>query len=72
MHLKKTGMTIENIKQYLVWWYEGDSTNQNRLDLLKKQKAIALKEMEQIQEGIDMLDHKIEVYKTRIENSQKN
>ncbi|OTN89734.1 hypothetical protein A5819_002232 [Enterococcus sp. 7E2_DIV0204] len=72
MHLKKTGMTIENIKQYLVWWYEGDSTNQNRLDLLKKQKAIALKEMEQIEEGIDMLDHKIEVYKTRIENSQKN
>lgn len=70
MHLKKTGMTIENLKQYLIWWYEGDATNQKRLDLLKKQKQIALEEMEQIQQGIDMLDYKIDLYTKRVQDSQ--
>ncbi|WP_086312137.1 hypothetical protein A5821_003417 [Enterococcus sp. 7F3_DIV0205] len=70
MHLKKTGMTIEDLKQYLAWWYEGDSTNQNRLDLLKKQKEIALREMKHIQEGIDMLDYKIDVYQKRVDDGR--
>ncbi len=69
MHLKKTGMTIVDLKQYLVWWHEGDSTNQNRLDLLKKQKKIALNEMKQIQEGINMLDYKINVYTKRVQGN---
>ncbi|WP_348922287.1 MerR family transcriptional regulator [Enterococcus rotai] len=69
MHLKKTGMTIEDLKQYLIWWHEGEATNQNRLDLLKKQKQIALEEMKQIQEGIDMLDYKIGVYTERVKNN---
>lgn len=71
LHLKKTGMTIEDLKQYLTWWYEGDSTNQNRLDLLQKQKELALKEMEQIQQGIEVLDYKIEVYKKRVADQKK-
>ncbi|OJG88599.1 hypothetical protein RV15_GL001784 [Enterococcus silesiacus] len=72
MHLKKTGMTIEDLKQYLVWWYEGDSTNQNRLDLLKKQKEIALSEMKQLQEGISVLDHKIDIYTKKVNDGQEN
>ncbi|WP_430603446.1 hypothetical protein [Enterococcus sp. DIV0724b] len=59
-------MTIDDLKQYLIWWYEGDETNQDRLDLLKKQKENALNEMKQIQEGIDMLDYKIDVYTKRV------
>ncbi|MBO0473746.1 hypothetical protein IGL98_001104 [Enterococcus sp. DIV0840] len=70
MHLKKTGMTIENLKQYLVWWYQGESTNQNRLDLLQQQKQSALNEIKHIQQGIDVLDHKIEVYKKRVANNK--
>lgn len=70
MHLKKTGMTIENLKKYLIWWYQGDSTNQNRLDLLKKQKQSALDEIKQIQQGIDVLDYKIEVYTKRVADSK--
>lgn len=72
MHLKKTGMTIENLKQYLVWWYQGESTNQNRLDLLQQQKQSALNEIKHIQQGIDVLDHKIEVYKKRVANNKNS
>ncbi|MFD2304895.1 MerR family transcriptional regulator [Enterococcus termitis] len=72
LHLKKTGMTIEDLKQYIIWWHEGDATNQHRLDLLQKQKQIALNEMKQIQEGIEMLDYKIEKYKKRVQDSQNN
>lgn len=70
LHLKKTGMSIEDLKQYLIWWYEGDATNQNRLDLLIKQKQTALKEIHEIQQGIAVLDHKIDVYQKRIQNSK--
>jgi DNA-binding transcriptional MerR regulator len=70
LHLKKTGMTIEDLKQYIIWWHEGDATNQHRLDLLQKQRQIALNEMKQIQEGIEMLDYKIEKYKKRVQDSQ--
>ncbi|MFD1899011.1 hypothetical protein GQR36_00645 [Enterococcus termitis] len=65
-------MTIEDLKQYIIWWHEGDATNQHRLDLLQKQKQIALNEMKQIQEGIEMLDYKIEKYKKRVQDSQNN
>ncbi|GGC76617.1 MerR family transcriptional regulator [Enterococcus wangshanyuanii] len=71
LHLKKTGMTIEDLKQYIDWWHEGDATNQNRLALLQKQKQIALNEMRQIQEGIDMLDYKIEKYQKKVDASRK-
>ncbi|MBO0470506.1 MerR family transcriptional regulator [Enterococcus sp. DIV0242_7C1] len=71
LHLKKTGMTIEDLKQYIDWWHEGDATNQNRLALLQKQKQIALNEMKQIQEGIDMLDYKIEKYQKKVDTSRR-
>ncbi|MCA5011617.1 MULTISPECIES: MerR family transcriptional regulator [unclassified Enterococcus] len=71
LHLKKTGMTIEDLKQYIDWWHEGDATNQNRLALLQKQKQIALNEMKQIQEGIDMLDYKIEKYQKKVDASRR-
>lgn len=71
LHLKKTGMTIEDLKQYIDWWHEGDATNQNRLALLQKQKQIALNEMKQIQEGIDMLDYKIEKYQRKVDASRR-
>ncbi|MEI5993110.1 MerR family transcriptional regulator [Candidatus Enterococcus mansonii] len=69
LHLKKTGMTIEDLKQYLNWWHEGDSTNRDRLELLKKQKQSALNELEQLQQAINVLDHKIAVYKKRVQES---
>lgn len=68
LHLKKTGMTIEELKQYLDWWHQGEATTQNRLDLLIKQKQMALKDIAKIQQGLEVLEHKIDVYQKRIEH----
>ena len=38
LHMKGTGMTLADLKQYIQWRSEGDTTIADRLDLLKKTK----------------------------------
>ena len=58
--LKRTGMTLKDIKQYAAWCVSGDETYQKRLGLYARQKEAALKQKEQIEESIALLEYKEE------------
>lgn len=64
---KKTGMSISEIKQFVHWIKEGDSSLQQRYDLFKNRKEIVLNEMKNLEKQLELIDHKLWYYKTAIE-----
>lgn len=63
MHLKGTGMTIPELKQYVDWRAIGDSTIHKRLKLLKKVQQRAIQDIQEKQQNLQVLNHKINWYK---------
>lgn len=62
LHLKSTGMSIEQLKQYVQWRAEGDSTINQRLELLKNVRSDFLKKMDDLDHSLTILNDKIEWY----------
>lgn len=62
--LKKTGMPIKEIKKFIDWCMEGDSTIDKRLELIKAQREEVLKEREQLNKTLDTLNYKMWYYET--------
>ncbi|MDD3222363.1 MAG: MerR family transcriptional regulator [Clostridia bacterium] len=62
--LKESGMSIKDIKIFIKWMEEGDSTIDQRLALFERQRQATLKQMEQLQETLDTLNYKCWYYET--------
>lgn len=62
--LKKTGMPIKEIKHFIDWCIEGDSTIDQRLALINRQREAVLQQLKQVQDTLDMLDYKCWYYET--------
>lgn len=56
--MKKTGMPIKDIKTFVNLCIEGDSTIQQRLTLLEKQRDSVLARIAELQETLNTLDYK--------------
>lgn len=66
--LKSTGLQIKDIKQYIDWYREGDSTLGKRLELLKQQQKKVEEQMELLKKHKEKLDFKIAFYNDAIAN----
>ncbi len=64
--LKNTGMSIKDIKTYIDWCMEGDSTLEKRLEMFRKQKELVTAQMEELQLHMDKINHKIRYYETAV------
>lgn len=62
--LKKAGMSLKDIKEYLLLTMEGDSTIDQRLEMFQKQKRILQTQMEELQDTMDTLEFKCWYYET--------
>lgn len=62
--LKKAGMPIREIKYFIDWCMEGDSTIDKRLALIDRQREAVRQQMKQVQDTLDMLDYKHWYYET--------
>jgi len=62
--LKKTGMPIKEIKHFIDWCIEGDSTIDKRLALINRQRETVLQQLKQVQDTLDILDYKRWYYET--------
>lgn len=62
--LKKTGMSIKDIKTFIDLCFEGDSTIEKRLSLIEEQREVVINQIEQMQETLGMLDYKRWYYET--------
>lgn len=62
--LKKAGMSLKDIKEYLLLTMGGDSTIDQRLEMFQKQKQILRAQMEELQDTMDTLEFKCWYYET--------
>ena len=70
--LKKSGLEIRDIKQFMEWCQEGSSTYELRKQLFERQKAAVEKEMEKMQETLDMLTFKCFYYEQAIKDGNED
>lgn len=64
--LKKTGMPVKQIRQFIDWCLEGDATLKQRLRLFVEQKESVQNQIEQLNRYMEMLDYKIWYYETAV------
>ncbi len=62
--MKKAGMPIKDIKNYIELALEGDVTIHERLELFKKQKQVLEEKMRSMQHTLDVLEYKCWYYET--------
>ena len=62
--LKQTGMPIKEIKRFVDWCMEGDSTIDQRLALIERQREAVVEQIRQMQATLHMLDYKHWYYET--------
>lgn len=69
--LKDTGMPIKEIREYALLRYQGDSTMQQRLELLEKHKVTVVEKKTQWESNLLNLDEKISLYKSKLNKMNK-
>jgi len=65
--LKATGMPIKDIKNFIDWCSQGDSSLQQRYDMFIERKAVVEAQMEELKKTIEVIEHKCWYYKTALE-----
>ena len=69
LHLKGTGMRINELKLYVQLRAQGDSTIKQRRDLLQKPRADAEAEMAELKAHLTVLSHKIDWYDGKVDRT---
>lgn len=70
--LKKSGLEIRAIKQFMEWTKLGNKTLQNRKELFDKQKEIVEDEIKKLEKVLDMIKFKCWYYDEAIKTEDEN
>jgi DNA-binding transcriptional MerR regulator len=62
--LKKSGMPIKDICQFMKWCSEGDGSLQERLHMFNERKAAVLQQIDDLQRTLDVIEYKCWYYQT--------
>ncbi|TWT26465.1 MerR family transcriptional regulator [Planomicrobium sp. CPCC 101110] len=65
--LKASGMPIKEIKNFIDWCSDGDSTLQKRYDMFMERKATVEAQMEELKKTMEVIEHKCFYYKTALD-----
>ena len=71
-YLKKSGMQLTEIKEFMECCKKGDSTLEKRLNLFKSQKEKVLKQMSELQETLDLIEFKEWYYSKAIKDGTES
>ena len=64
--MKKSGLTIKDIKKYMDLCTEGDNTLKERMEIFLERKKIVQKQIEELNNIMETIDHKIWYYEEAI------
>lgn len=65
--LKATGMPLKDIKQYIDWFRQGDSTLKNRLEMFQNQKIKIEEQMAELKKHMKKITYKIKFYEQAVQ-----
>ena len=69
--LKNTGMSLQEIAQFMALAREGDSTLRARCEMLKKHRESVLERMEEMQRYLDKVTRKYDFYSKRLKEYEQ-
>ena len=69
--LKKTGMEIRDIREFMLWCQQGAETYEKRRDMLLRQKKAVEAEMEHMSQVLDMIRYKCWYYDQAIQDGNE-
>lgn len=69
--LKKTGMEIRAIREFMLWCQQGAETYEKRRDMLLRQKKAVEAEMEHMSQVLDMIRYKCWYYDQAIQDGNE-
>jgi DNA-binding transcriptional MerR regulator len=69
--MRSAGLPIETLIEYVGLVQQGDGTIEARKDILIEQRELLAARMKEMQKTLDILDHKIEVYKNVVLTKEK-
>ena len=69
--MRSAGLPIEVLIEYVGLVQQGDKTIEARKEILKEQRQQLVARMKEMQKTLDILDHKIEVYKNAVLKKEK-
>ncbi|CAH0144365.1 MerR family transcriptional regulator [Plantibacter sp. VKM Ac-2885] len=64
--LRSTGMPIATLREYTVLAQRGDDTAEARLELLLRHRISFLARLEEMQQSLEVIDRKIELYTEQV------
>lgn len=64
--LKSTGMSLKDIHTFFEWVSQGESTMQQRYEMFLAQRLAVEKQIEHLQQSLEIIDYKCELYKIAI------
>ena len=70
--LKKTGMEIKDIKEFIIWCQQGPSTCKKRREMFNKQRENVETEIEHLNQVLDMIKFKCWYYDTAIADGNED
>lgn len=70
--LKKSGLEIKDIKQFMEWCQMGSDTYQKRLEFFRQQKARVESEIEHMQRTLDMIKYKCWYYEKALADGNED
>jgi MerR family transcriptional regulator, aldehyde-responsive regulator len=69
--MRRAGLPIEVLIEYVGLVQRGDRTIQARKEILKEQREQLIARMQEMQETLDLLEHKIEAYENAVLTKEK-
>lgn len=60
--MRKSGLSIDALSKYIELFHQGDDTKDTRRDILCQEREMLLKNIEQMQETLTLLNKKIAMY----------
>ncbi|MCI8660016.1 MAG: MerR family transcriptional regulator [Lachnospiraceae bacterium] len=70
--LKKSGLEIKHIKQFMEWCAQGSETYGQRLELFQKQKKAVENEIQRLEKTLDMIRFKCWYYEQAIQDGSED
>jgi len=64
--LKKSGMPLKNIKQFLDWCQEGNASLAKRRDMFHERRETVLAQMAEMEKVLDVITYKCWYYETAV------
>ena len=64
--MKKAGLSIRDIRQYIEMALQGDNTLALRLQMFRRQREVLMTQMQELRHTLDMVDYKCWYYETAL------